>query len=182
MKCPKCGMPLMKDKVHNFCPYCGYLDDGKQIKMIVDPKETDLELLLGNDFHKITTNSTWLSCLLLGPLYFCLRGFLFLGVFLMPIEWLFWVFIISLGDVSVSIFLFFFAFCFTRLIFMTFSNMICIFFYERKIKKIKKQFPDCYREKLEEMDCSGDLGNFILIVIIALIIIGLYLYLYTSIS
>lgn len=178
MKCPKCGMPLMKDGNHDFCPYCGHLDKDRQIKRKTKEEETDMELFLGLDYLKILNNDTWLSCLLLGPLYFCYRGFLLLGVLSMILEWVIWYSVLRLVAGGIVLLLVFLVmFLFTRLFFMTFSNMICLYFYKKKIARIKKKYPDSYRKKLEEADYGNDTVSIIVICLIALCIIGFILYL-----
>ena len=180
MKCPKCGMPLMKDSDHHFCPYCGHLDEDRQIKMKTEDKETDMELFLGDDYLKIINNDTWLSCLLLGPLYFCYRGFLLLGFLLMVLEWFIWYLVLRLAAGGIVLLLVFLVmFLFTRGFFMTFIKMIYINFNKKRIEKIKKKYPDSYRDKLENMDYGNDTVTIILICFISACIIGFFLYIYS---
>lgn len=149
MKCPKCGKVMSKDLAHTFCTHCGYLDAGEQIHGYTEEKNSDLEIYLGKDFDKIWRNTNWLSSLILGPLYLCYRGFVLLGLILMPLEWMFW----SVFAHSFSTFyyiLLFLAIAITRVFFMTTNNMICIYFYNRRIKKIKKKYPDTYLEELRK--------------------------------
>lgn len=149
MKCPNCGKLMSKDREHIFCTHCGYLDDGKQIHGYQESLSSDLEIYLGKDFDKIWRNTTWLSNLILGPLYLCYRGFVLLGLLLMPLEWVFWNVVAN----SFSKFyypLLFLAIVTSRMFFMTVNNMICIYFYQKRINKIKKKYPDTYLEQLRK--------------------------------
>ena len=57
--------------------------------------------------------------------------------------------------------------------------MICLHFYKKRIEKIKKKYPDSYREKLENMDYGNDTVTIILICFISACIIGFFLYIYS---
>lgn len=157
MKCPKCGKEMLKDHVHAFCTHCGYLDDGKQIHGYEEHQASDLEIYLGKDFEKIWRNTNWFTSLILGPLYLCYRGFVLLGLILMPLEWAFWDIIAN----SFSRFyyvLLFFSFIVSRTFFMTVNNMICIYFYKRRIIKIKKKYPSTYLTELRKN--NGHVNNY----------------------
>lgn len=149
MKCPRCNKLMTKDKEHTFCTHCGYLDNGEQIHGYIEEQASDLEIYLGKDFDKIWRNTNWLSNLILGPLYLCYRGFVLLGLILMPLEWLFWALMYD----SFSHFryvLLMIAILISRTFFMATNNMICIYFYKRQIVKIKKKYPNTYLEHLRK--------------------------------
>lgn len=149
MKCPMCGKPLMKDVQHTFCPYCGYLDDGEIIQKYKGNKASDLEIYLGNDYDKIVRNNTFFPSLVLGPLYFCFRGFLLLGLIFQALEIGFWILLSRLGKFGMTAnLLLLVAVCISRTFCLIFNNSICIFLYRRQIKKIKKKYPTHYLDKL----------------------------------
>ena len=75
MKCPKCKMPLMKDIGHTFCPYCGYLDDGMQIRSSGHGELSDLELYLDDKYDTIVRNKNWAAILILGLSIFGFEDF-----------------------------------------------------------------------------------------------------------
>lgn len=183
MKCPRCGKKMSKDSSHTFCTHCGYLDDGKQIHGYGDEKASDLEIYLGKDFDKIWRNENWFTSLVLGPLYLCYRGFIFLGLFFMPLEWLFWALMYS----SFSHFryvLLVIAIILSRAFFMGINNMICIYFYNRQIQKIKKKYPDTYLEELRKNNghINHYMSFFIAVLLFALFVMSfilIYNYLWT---
>lgn len=168
MKCPKCGKLMSKDKKHTFCTHCGYLDAGEQIHGYKEELASDLEIYLGKDFDKIWRNTNWLSSLILGPLYLCYRGFVLLGLILMPLEWIFW----SIMANSFSRFyyvLLVLSIAISRIFFMTVNNMICIYFYKRQIAKIKKKYPSTYLEELRKN--NGHVNNYMSLFLAFLIIL-----------
>ena len=157
MKCPKCGKLMSKSQTHTFCTHCGYLDDGKQIHGYVEESASDLEIYLGKDFEKIWRNTNWLTNLILGPLYLCYRGFVLLGLLLMPLEWLFWSMMFG-SFYHFRYVLLVIAILISRTFFMTANNMICIYFYNKRIQKIKNKYPDTYLEKLRKN--NGHVNNY----------------------
>ena len=168
MNCPRCGKLLMKDCHHTFCPHCGYLDDGEQIHGYEEHQASDLEIYLGKDFDKIWRNENWFTSFILGPLYLCYRGFILLGLILMPLEWLFWDVMFH----SFSRFRYYLlgiAVLISRLLFSAVNNMICIYFYNRQIKKIKKKHPDTYLEELRKR--NGHFNKYMSLVLAVLLFI-----------
>lgn len=159
---------MSKDKIHTFCTHCGYLDDGKQIRGFREEMASDLEIYLGNDFDKIWRNTNWLPSFILGPLYLCYRGFLLLGLLLMPLEWVFW----NVMANSFSHFYYVLLFCsimISRVFFMTVNNMICIYFYQKRIARIKKKYPDTYLEELRKN--NGHVNHYMSLFLAFLIIL-----------
>lgn len=177
MKCPKCKMPLMKDIGHTFCPYCGYLDDGMQIRGSGHSEPSDLELYLGEKYDTIVRNTNWVTILILGPFYFWIRGFLLLGFLGEVLEILFWYLFTSLVNGVSSLFVPFLliSFFLTRFFCICFSNLICIFFYNLRIKKMKEKYPNDYLSRLKTNDNPTNPLGAILILIVILFIVGCYL-------
>lgn len=78
MTCPNCGKEMYK----TFCMHCGYMANGNYIKMNGGSDDTDLKTILGVDFYNIEDGKLSISTLLFGPLYFCYRTYLGLGLIL----------------------------------------------------------------------------------------------------
>ncbi len=174
MKCPRCGMLMSRDKIHNFCTHCGYLDDGKQIHGYTEEQASDLEIYLGKDFDKIFRNTNWLSNLILGPFYLCFRGFILPTLFFIPIELFIWDFIGNSFS-TFSIILKPLAFLITRSFFMATNNMMCIYFYQRRIDRLKKKYPATYldilRNSRKQIHPLLSIGVIILAIIICVFLL-----------
>lgn len=174
MKCPRCGKDMFKSSSHVFCSHCGYLDDGKQIRGYTEEQASDLEIYLGNDYDSIVRNNNAKSCFFLGPLYFLVRGFLFLGTFLQVLEIYIWYLIVQFGE---NIFLLFLGILVTRTIAMIAYNPLCLFLYQLKIKYIKKKYPSSYLTQLrkENRNSVSGPGIILLLFVIIGIIICFYI-------
>lgn len=182
MNCPKCGKLLMKDSQHTFCPHCGYLDDGKQIHGYEEHQASDLEIYLGKDFDKFWRNENWFTSFILGPLYLCYRGFVLLGLVLMPIEWLFWD-VMFHSFYNFRFYLLGIAILISRLFFSAVNNMICIYFYKRQIQKIKKKYPNTYLEELRKR--NGHFNNYMslfLAVLLFILFVISFIFIYIDLS
>lgn len=179
MKCPRCGKDMFKSSSHVFCSHCGYLDDGKQIRGYTEEQASDLEIYLGNDYDSIVRNNNAKSCFFLGPLYFLVRGFLFLGIILQALEIYIWVLLAKFGE---NIFLLFLGILVTRTIAMIAYNPLCLFLYQLKIKYIKKKYPSSYLTQLrkENRNSVSGPGIILLLFVIIGIIICFYI-LYSAI-
>ena len=75
----------------------------------------------------------------------------------MPMEWFFWAAMFN------SFFHFRFlllgiAILISRALFSGVNNMICIYFYNRQIQKIKKKYPNTYLEELRKR--NGHFNNY----------------------
>lgn len=70
-KCPKCGFFLTDN---NYCIKCGY-QKNITINDLKLTGESELELVLGNDYQKILYGQNSILIFLLGPLYICYRNF-----------------------------------------------------------------------------------------------------------
>ncbi len=181
MKCPRCGMPMLKDSNHTFCSHCGYLDDGKEIHGYREQQASDLEIYLGQEYDKIIRNDTPSLCFILGPLYFLYRGFLFLGVLLEVLE-LYLCYLISLlgyGTMYLHFILFFASLFISRILYTIFSNTICIYLYQLKIRILKKRHPNNYLEYLRKFnDRAVSLAGIILIILLILFVVFCFYMLY----
>ena len=178
MKCPSCGKDMLKSNSHVFCPHCGYLDDGKQIHGYEEHQASDLEIYLGDEYEKIWWNENWYVSFLLGPLYLCYRGFIILGLVLAEIEFQFWD---AFGN-SFSTFspiLQPLAFLITRMFFSGVNNMICIYFYQTKINRIKKKHPNDYidilRKKRKQISTPISIAIILLVFVIGIIFFLYYI-------
>ena len=100
MECPRCGKDMLKSNNHVFCSHCGYLDNGEQIHGYEEKQASDLEIYLGSEYDTIVRNSNSKSCFLLGPLYFWIRGFVFLGFFLQILEIYIWYLVVHFSEAS----------------------------------------------------------------------------------
>ncbi len=146
-KCPNCGKPLSKNKDHLFCMYCGYLDNGNFIENMPKKNISDLEIYLGEEYDKMLRNTTYLQTFLLGPLYFCYRGYFLLGFILFPIEIYLSLFLSRFYNHTIG---FIILLLISRIFYMTIANSICLSLKKREIIKIKKKFPLNYLEKLQK--------------------------------
>ena len=175
MKCPRCGKDMLKSNSHVFCSHCGYLDDGKQIHGYEEKQVSDLEIYLGDEYNKIYRNENFIVSLILGPLYLIYRGFLLTGLIFLAVEPFIWN-IIGNSFSAFSPILSPLAFIVTRLFFMTANNMICLYFYQKKIDKIKKKNPDNYLEILRNKRKQIPIGIAILVILFTIFICVLLIY------
>lgn len=149
MKCIKCNGKI----VDGCCVHCGYLENGNQIKQKNKDKNEDLKLF-NKDFDIIIQNKNLLLVFILGPLYFSYRGYFFIGTILGILDYL--IFYFSMNSFSILTIIFggfqvaSIYFLVNRLIYIIFSNYICILIDKFKIKMKKKKYKDKYQEKLKE--------------------------------
>lgn len=180
MRCPRCGKEMSTSNNHVFCTHCGYLDQGEQIHGYEEHQASDLEIYLGSDYNKIYRNENCFTSLIFGPLYLCYRG-VWLGIIFVPIELFLWN-IIGNSFSTFSLILKPAAFLFTRTFFMACNNMICLYFYQKKINRIKKKHPDNYililRNKRKEV--PNLLAGFVILTtsIICFLIILYFIFIY----
>lgn len=173
MKCPRCGKTMSKSNSHVFCTHCGYLDNGKQIHGYEEHQASDLEIYLGNDYDSIVRNNNAKSCFFLGPLYFLVRGFLFLGIILQALEIYIWVLIAQFGGNALVVLL---GIVFTRTIAMVAYNPLCLFLYQLKIKYLKKKYPSSYLTHLRKENRNSVSGPGIILLLF--VIIGIIIWFY----
>ena len=150
MKCPKCNGTI----VDSCCVNCGYLLNGNQIKNKEIDKNEDLKLF-NKDFDTINRNKNLLLIFILGPLYFSYRGYFFIGTMMGLIDYLlFYYFMNNLFTIIILIFGGFWVamiyLFLNRLIYIIFSNHICILIDKIKIKIIKKKHKENYKVKLKQ--------------------------------
>jgi len=149
MNGPKCNGKI----VDGCCVNCGYLENGNQIKNKNIDKNEDLRLF-NKDFDTIITNKNLLLIFILGPLYFSYRGYFFLGTILGIIDYLVFYYSMNLFNILVLIFGGFqvaiICFFINRLIYIIFSNYICVLIDKFKIRRLKKKYKENYKNKLKE--------------------------------
>ena len=149
MKCDKCGGQI----IDGCCIKCGYLENGNKIEIKESCKNEDLKLF-NKDFSIISENKNLLLVFILGPLYFSYRGYFFIATILGILDYL--LFYYSMNSIPYIIllisnsFIGVLYFFINRLIYIIFSNYICILIDKLKIKRIKKKYKENYKQKLKE--------------------------------
>ena len=105
-------------------------------------------------FDIIIQNKNLLLVFILGPLYFSYRGYFFIGTILGIIDYLIFYYAMNFFDILVIIFggfefamIYFFI---NRLIYIVFSNFICVLIDKLKVKRIKKKYKENYKDKLKK--------------------------------
>ena len=153
MKCPKCKLELNK----GICLKCGYMENGYNIERNKENEKYKDIRIYNEDFDIMNQNSTKLLNLLLGPFYFSYRNHLFIGILISIIDLLILTFEINFQNALTTLGSIYNLFAFfnivlypivNRMLYMGFSNVICIKIDEINIKKIKKQ--ENYIQKLEK--------------------------------
>jgi len=169
MICPKCNGKI----VDGCCTKCGYLENGNRIENNNIDKNEDLKLF-NKDFEIINENRNLLWVFILGPLYFSYRGYFFLGTILGLIDYFIFYYFINtsimvlvfgitmIGPIYILI---------NRLIYIIFSNYICLLIDKIKIKRIKKKYKESYKDKLKEYKHNKYYLIFSIIIYLALIFI-----------
>ncbi len=175
--CPRCNIELNK----GICLKCGYMENGEQIgRFKKDDKYTNIRIY-NDDFEQMNRNQKKFINLLLGPLYFSFRNHLIIGTIISIISFIILYFEIKITNYLLSIgtlctLLAFFNTTFyiliNRLLYMTFSNPICIKLDNIKIKRIIKKNKD-YIPKLISHNAKSILT--LLIQITIYIIIGIFI-------
>ena len=185
MKCPNCGKEMTKD----FCMFCGYMSNGNYIKKRKH-KATDLEKNLGDEYDTIIRNDNNLTTFILGPLYFCYRNYLFLGVSLAYLnivcyfgilffyqnqEGDFFTNAIGMYFLLITILLFFLL---NKIFYVSFANYICLYFAKRKIKKINTKYKKQKNDYLIKVKFKNDLKLIIGIILYLSVFVILYILAY----
>lgn len=157
MLCPKCGTKMI-DKV---CIKCGFLENGKMIKISQDNVLSDLELY-EKDFHNMINNKKLLKPFLLGLLYITYKGYFVLGFVLGFIEWVISLFVFSFFYSLAYQYKFAFAFVFwlvyfliSRMFIAGVLNSFVLFLNRKKIARIKEHNPKNYRVILANHEVHG---------------------------
>ena len=142
MVCPKCNIELEK----GLCIKCGYMENGNTIEQFKDTDQHTEVRLYNEDFDQMNTNQNKLLNLLMGSYYFSYRGHLLIGFISTIIASLILLFeikltnaFISLGSISILLIFLNTTLYITinRILYMSFSNPICIEIDKCKSKKIK---------------------------------------------
>lgn len=148
MKCPKCKIELNK----GICLKCGYMENGNQIDQFKENKKIEELRLYNEDFDKMNQNQKKYMNLIMGPLYFSYRNHLIVGTIISIIAFIILYLEIKLTELIqetglLSTLLFFlntiFYITINRVLYMAFSNIICIKLDKIKINRIKKKNVNC---------------------------------------
>lgn len=142
MICPKCNVEMER----GICIKCGYMENGNTIEQFKDTDQhTDIRLY-NEDFDQMNTNQKKLMNFIMGSYYFSYRGHLIMGLISTIIAFTVLLFeikltnaILALGNISLlmnflNLTLYIII---NRIIYMSFSNPICIEIDKCKSKKIK---------------------------------------------
>lgn len=151
MKCPKCNIDLEK----GVCLKCGYMENGNKIERFKKTeKYTDIRIY-NEDFDKMNTNNNKFINFIMGPFYFSYRNHLITGLIITIISLTILAFEIRLTSELLSIGSVFTLLSFfntigyvtiNRVLYMAFSNVICIKLDNMKIEKLKQK--ENYIDKL----------------------------------
>ena len=142
MKCPRCNVELEK----GICLKCGYMENGNVIEQFKDSDQHTNVRLYNEDFDEMNTNQNKCLNLIMGSYYFSYRGHFIMGLISTIIAFTVLFFelkltkaLSQLGSITMIITLINTLIYITinRIIFMSFSNPICIELDKCKSKKIK---------------------------------------------
>lgn len=177
MECPRCNIELE----NGICLKCGFVEDGQQIEQFKkNDKYTDIRIY-NLDFEEMNTNQNKFVNFLMGPLYFSFRNHLIVGTIISILAYLVLMFEIRLTNYFLTIgtlctLLAFFNITFyiviNRVLYMAFSNPICIVLDKIKIKRIKKHNKN-YIDKFVNHNAKSILT--LLIQILIYIIIAIFI-------
>ena len=152
MQCPRCNVELE----NGICLRCGYVEEGENIERFKgNDKYTDIRLY-NYDFEEMNTNQNKILNLLMGPLYFSFRNHLITGTIVsvlaflvLKLELKMTNYLLSIGTLCTLLAYInaTFYIALNRLIYMAFSNPLCIALDNLKIKGIKRRHED-YLPKL----------------------------------
>ena len=142
MGCPKCNIELEK----GICIKCGYMENGNQIERFKDTNQNTEIRIYNEDFEIMNTNQSKLLNFIMGSYYFSYRGHLLVGLISTAISSIVLFFELKITNILVKygsetlllLFLNTISYLFiNRILYMSFSNPICIGIDRCKIKKIK---------------------------------------------
>lgn len=142
MKCPNCNIELEK----GICLKCGYMENGNIIEQFKDTNQHTNVRLYNEDYDEMNTNQNKCLNLIMGSYYFSYRGHLITGLISTIIASLILFLELKItnalgqlgSDIMLVIFLnATFYIIINRIIYMSFSNPICIGLDKCKSKKIK---------------------------------------------
>lgn len=168
--CPKCGFYLISSN----CPKCGYESEHIYIERY-KTEQSDLELLLKDEYLKIIHNKNTKQIILLGPLYFSyynfyITSFIF-AVIELTINYITLSYINSMDIVSsVALMPLFIAFLIIqRIIYLSFYNTLLLFLAKNKLSKIKTK--SNYKELIYKYEPKSILRPIIVFLTIILILL-----------
>lgn len=142
MKCPNCNIELEK----GICLKCGYMENGNTIEQFKDTNQHTNVRLYNEDYDEMNTNQNKCLNLIMGSYYFSYRGHLITGLISTIIASLILFLELkitnALGQLGSEIMLVIFLnatfyIIINRIIYMSFSDPICIEIDKCKSKKIK---------------------------------------------
>lgn len=142
MKCPNCNIELEK----GICLKCGYMENGNTIEQFKDTNQHTNIRLYNEDYDEMNTNQNKCLNLIMGSYYFSYRGHLITGLISTIIASLILFLELKItnaleqlgSEIMLVIFLnATFYIIINRIIYMSFSNSICIGLDKCKSKKIK---------------------------------------------
>ncbi len=154
MKCPNCNVEMEK----GICLKCGYMENGNTIEQFKDSNQHTEVRLYNEDFDQMNTNETKLLNFIMGSYYFSYRGHFIMGLISSIIALTILFFELKLTRAlsqfgSATLIITFlntiFYITINRVIYMSFSNPICIEIDKCKAKKIKNT------EKLVNHKCRN---------------------------
>ena len=172
MRCEKCDGKI----VGGCCTKCGALQNGNQINEVEIDKNEDLKLF-NKDFDIINQNKNLFLIFIFGPLYFSYRGYFFLGTILGIVDYLFLYYMMN-NVLNIAIFIFgsglvFILYMFiNRLLYIIFSNYICLLIDKHKVKKIKEKYTKNYKSILKKHKHKK--YYFILTLVVYFVLIALF--------
>lgn len=142
MICPKCNVEMER----GICIKCGYMENGNTVEQFKDTNQHTEIRLYNEDFDQMNTNQKKLMNFIMGSYYFSYRGHLIMGLISTIIAFTILFFELKITKAlsqfgSTMLILIFlntvFYVVINRVIFMSFSNPICIELDKCKAKKIK---------------------------------------------
>lgn len=142
MICPKCNVKMEK----GICIRCGYMENGNVIEQFKDSNQHTEVRLYNEDYDQMNTNETKCLNFIMGSYYFSYRGHFIMGLISTIIAFTVLFFELKLTNAlqqfgSATLILIFLNttlyILINRIIYMSFSNLICIELDKCKAKKIK---------------------------------------------
>ena len=175
MICPKCKIEMNK----GICLKCGYMENGNQIEQYKSKDKHDDIRIYNDDFDEMNTNEKKYLNFLLGPIYFSYRNHLLVGtiitivsVIILKLEMTLTNSLLSIGGLA-DLFAFINIVIYitiNRILYMSFSNVICLKLDELKIK-IAKKHNEKYIEKLVKHNSKSFISIIAQIIIIIAILL-----------
>lgn len=150
MRCKKCDGKI----IGGCCTKCGLLQNGNKINEAEIDKNEDLKLF-NEDFDVINQNKNLFLIFIFGPLYFSYRGFFLLGTVLGIVDYLLLYYLMN-NVLNIVIFIFGPGLVFilyiliNRLLYVIFSNYVCLLIDKYKVKKIKEKNQKNYKKILKK--------------------------------